>query len=515
MNDLLLALDVGTQSVRALIFDPIGTLVARAQIVIQPYTAPRPGWAEQDPDVYWRAMGEACAALWQEHDPASIAGLALTTQRATAVAVDEHGQPLRDAIVWLDQRRATGLPSVGGFWGLAFRLAGVADTVAAFQAAAPDNWLASQQPQLWARVDKMLLLSGYLTWRLCGRWADAVAAQVGYIPFDYKRRQWAKPGDWKWRAVASRRAQLPELVPSGQPIGGLTAEAAAQLGLAANLPLIAAGAAKASEVLGSGCVTPDTACLSFGTTATVNTCRSRYLEATRHVPPYPAAMPDAYNNEMQIYRGFWLVSWFKQQFGVDAQAQADARGVAVEALFDEAIADIPAGSMGLILQPTWSPGVRVPGPEAKGAVIGFGDVHSRAHFYRAILEGLVYGLREGAENIQRRGRTRLRSLRVAGGGSQSDQAMQITADVFGMPAERPHVYEASGLGAAINVAVGLGLHPDHRTAVAAMTRPGAVFTPEPAAVRVYDQLYNDVYLRLYRRLKPLYRSIREITGYPP
>jgi sugar (pentulose or hexulose) kinase len=106
------------------------------------------------------------------------------------------------------------------------------------------------------------------------------------------------------------------------------------------------------------------------------------------------------------------------------------------------------------------------------------------------------------------------SLRVSGGGSQSDNAMQLTADVFGLPVARPHLYETSGLGAAVDAAVGLGLHPDFPAAVRAMTRTGEVFDPDPAAQRMYDALYRDVYCQMYSRLKPLYERIREITGYP-
>ncbi|MNZ73637.1 L-xylulose/3-keto-L-gulonate kinase [compost metagenome] len=170
--------------------------------------------------------------------------------------------------------------------------------------------------------------------------------------------------------------------------------------------------------------------------------------------------------------------------------------------------------MGLMLQPYWSPGIREPGVEAKGAMIGFGDVHTRAHIYRAILEGLAYALRQGKERIEKRTNVTIERLRVAGGGSQSDAAMQLTADIFGLPAERPHVYEASGLGAAIACAVGLGLYPDFPSAIAGMTRVGEVFMPRPEAQQIYQRLYNEVYLRMYRQLKPLYQSIRQITGYP-
>src|ERR1035437_848985 len=125
-----------------------------------------------------------------------------------------------------------------------------------------------------------------------------------------------------------------------------------------------------------------------------------------------------------------------------------------EELFDDLIKDVPPGSMGLMLQPTWSPGVKIPGPEAKGAVIGFGDIHTRAHLYRAILEGLAYALREGKERTERRSGVPITQIRVAGGGSQSDAALQITADIFNLPAARPHVSEAPRPAAANDAAGG-------------------------------------------------------------
>ncbi|HUR40550.1 MAG TPA: FGGY-family carbohydrate kinase [Verrucomicrobiae bacterium] len=513
----LLAIDVGTQSARAIVFDARGNLLARQQMVFEPtYHSPQPGWAEQDPEIYWSSVVECCQRLWRDGPvkPEEISGLALTTQRSTVICLDGDGRVLRPAILWLDQRRCDAPPPLGAALNVMFRAAGAHALIDHFQRDAEANWLAQHQPALWRETKKYLFLSGWLSYRLTGDYVDSAGCQVGYVPFDYKRLEWARPGDFKWKAVAVRREQLPRLVPPGRPLGVLSPEAAGELGLPARLPIVAAAADKACEVLGSGALEPGVAALSFGTTATINTTQRRYVEVQRMLPPYPAALPGAFNTEIQIYRGFWMVSWFKREFAHREEALARERGVAVESLFDDLIRGVPPGSLGLTLQPYWSPGVRDPGPEAKGAIIGFGDVHTRAHLYRAILEGLVYGLRGGKEQIERRTGRKLERVVVAGGGSQSDTAMQIAADVFGLPAERPAVYETSALGAAMNLAVGLGVHADHATAVAAMARSGARFSVDEGARKTYDRLYREIYAALYPRLRPLYRGIRDITGYP-
>jgi sugar (pentulose or hexulose) kinase len=275
--------------------------------------------------------------------------------------------------------------------------------------------------------------------------------------------------------------------------------------------LIAAASDKACEVLGAGCLEPHVGCLSFGSAATINTTHRRYIEVIPLIPPYPSAVPGAYSLEIQIYRGYWMVSWFKHEFAHEEKRLAVERGIEPEELFDDLVQGVPPGSQGLILQPYWSPGLKVPGPEARGAVIGFNDSHQRAHLYRAILEGLAYALREGAERTSKRSRVPITELRVAGGGSQSAAAMQLTADIFGLPASRPHVYEASGLGAAIDAAVGLGLHSDFNTAVNAMTHLGDTFEPDPGVQARYEALYQRVYKRMYRRLKPLYEELYELS----
>ncbi len=516
-KDLLLTIDNGTQSLKAMVFDLSGRMQAIVKIPFDaPYFSTHPGWAEQEPDMFWNTLCDACQGLWSDKgiDKERIAGVSLTTQRSTVINLDKNGKPLRPAIVWLDQRKTFGLPPIGGLWGLLFKLARVSDTVAYFQREAEANWIRTHQPEIWGNTYKYLLLSGYLTYRLTGEFTDSVGCQVGYIPFDYKRLSWAKNSDWKWLGIPAARDMLPQLASPGGTLGHVSKAASEKSGIPEGLPVIAAAADKACEVIGSGSLETSTGCISYGTTATINVTSSKYVEPIPLIPPYPSAIPGHYSMEVQIYRGYWMVSWFKNEFGHEEKEKAKTLGVDAEALFDKLIEDIPPGCMGLMLQPYWTPGLKLPGPEAKGGIIGFGDIHTRGHVYRSILEGLAYALREGKERIEKRTKIPIRELRVSGGGSQSKNAMQVTADVFNLPTSRPHLYETSGLGAAINLAVGLGLHPDYKAAINAMTHTGDVFEPDPKNVALYEELYQKVYKKMYPRLKPLYESIKEITGYP-
>ncbi|MCC0003613.1 MAG: carbohydrate kinase [Methylobacteriaceae bacterium] len=508
-TELLLSIDCGTQSVRALVFDLQGELVGRRQHVFDTYVTPRENWLEHDADEFWRATAAVCRALFEERPDlqARIKGVAVTTQRGSLVLVDEEGAPIRPFIIWLDQRRATRARKAQMWWRAAFALARVSDTIDYLSRQAELNWIAENEPDALKRAHKVLLVSGWLNYKLTGKFVDAVGSQVAYIPFDFKKQDWAARFDWKWKAIAARRDQMPDISPAGAVLGGLTAQAAAALGLAEGLPVIAAAADKACEIAGCGAMSPEIGALSYGTSATVAVTSPRYVEATPLIPPYPALQPGQYNLEVQIFRGFWMVNWFKQQFGHPETAAALSEGVPVEVLFDRLVAQIPPGSQGLMLQPYWTPGIRNPGLDARGAIIGFTDAHTRAHLYRAILEGLAYSLREGKERIEKRTKTPITSLRVSGGGSQSDVAMQATADIFNMPAARPHTFETSGLGAAIACSVGLGLHADFAAATAAMTRIGQTFEPDAARAALYERLYAGVYRKMYERLQPLYAEL--------
>ncbi len=443
---LLLALDQGTQSARAMLFDTAGELVARHQQPIQAYRDTGPGQAEQDADYFWEQLARACQGLWAAHGDLRerVAAVALTTQRASVVCLDQAMRPLRPAIIWLDQRRTRDYPRLPWYWRWPVAALGQGETLRQFQSKAECNWLAADEPDLWADTRYFLLLSGYLSWKLCGERRDCTASQVGYLPYDFKRQDWAGPADMKWRALRVRREQLPELVPRA-PAGAITATAAAATGIPEGLPLIACGADKACEVLGAGAFTPDVGNLSYGTTATFNTCNARFVEPIRFVPAYgrpPRALQLRDHRAARLLDGELVQARVRRRGSARSGTPGRGAGTAVRAPAGR----LAAGRHGPHPAAVLEPGVRIPGPEAKGAIIGFGDVHTRAHLYRAIIEGIAYALRDGKERLEKRNRAPVLELRVSGGGSQSDAVMQITADVFGLPAVRPHTFETSGLG---------------------------------------------------------------------
>ena len=435
MTDYILAIDVGTQSIRALIFDLKGKIISSEKTLIQPYVSPKAGWAEQDPEYYWQKLCVTCRTLFRKskHLKENLRGASLTSQRCSLVNLDKKGKPLRPAIVWPDQRRTKKYKPVSIPYQIAFKLVGMIDTLHFAQQEAEINWLSENQPQIMEKTYKFVFLSCYLIYRLTNNYVDSYASQVGYVPFDYKNFTWCKKRDWHWQAFPISRDKLPDLVAPAQSLGKITKNAARESGIPQGLCLIASGSDKTCEFLGAGCLGPQSAGLSYGTTATIGTYNKKYVEIIPFIPPYPSAIPGVYNNEFQIYRGFWLVSWFKKEFGSPEVQLASKKGIEPEILFDSLLEQVPPGALGLMLQPTWSPGVKIPGPEAKGAIIGFGDIHTRAHLYRAIIEGLCYGLRDGGDRIQKRNSLRFKDLRISGGGAQSTHICQITADIFKTP----------------------------------------------------------------------------------
>jgi len=209
-----------------------------------------------------------------------------------------------------------------------------------------------------------------------------------------------------------------------------------------------------------------------------------------------------------VYRGYWLISWFKKEFASKEVEQAAKLGVTPEALLDAMLKKIPAGCEGLVFQPYFTPGVVM--PKAKGAIVGFSDAHTRAHIYRAIIEGINFALMDGLYTMQKRGKVNIKKLFIAGGGSQSDEICQITASMFGLPVYRIQTYEATGLGSSIVAFAAMGIYADAHEAAANMIRVKDEFLPDQKEHETYQFIFDEVFSKIFGKLLPLYKEATHV-----
>ncbi|MDR0530630.1 MAG: FGGY-family carbohydrate kinase [Oscillospiraceae bacterium] len=507
---IVLTIDMGTQSARALLCDSNGAILAKAQKTYDPpYYSLRPGWAEQKPEFYWSSICECTRKLKAEYAElwGGVIAVSVSTIRDTFVCLDEHMEPLRDIIVWLDTRESTQV-GVPGWMMTVLKAAGLAEMVKRQRAISHCNWLAEFEPENWRKTAKYALLSGWLNYKFCGTLADAVASCVGHLPFSNKRGTWLPKGDMTRMVFDVSEDKQYDVVPSGTVLGSVTAKAAEETGVPVGIPVVATGSDKSCEILGLGCMNPDQAALSFSTTATIEITTPVYFEPLPHMPSYNSILPKMYTPEFEIYRGYWLISWFKKEFAALERASALELGVSPESLLNQHLAEVPPGCDGLMLHPYFTPGLTM--PQARGSFIGFADYHTRMHMYRAIVEGINFSLMEGLRLIEKKSKTSVQRLYVAGGGSQSVEICQITANQFGLPLFRTHTHEVTGLGSSLVAFVSQGVYRTMEDAVKGMVHYQTEFRPDPAQAALYQKLYNEVFSRIYDKLQPFYSTINRI-----
>ena len=512
MSDpIVLTFDVGTQSIRCLLVTPDGEFLDKEQLAYEtPYFSREPGWAEQRPDFYFEQMAGISRKLLARNQALleNVKAVTVTCIRDTVLCLDKDRKPLRDIILWLDSRKAKFDRPFGAGKQLLFNLIGMGDSIKKIYKAAPANWLMQNEPDLWARTDKYVMLPTYLNYLLTGELRDSVANMIGHIPFDYKNRRWMGERELT-RCVSDVPAEkLCDLVPSGEVIGHITEKASELTGIPAGLPLVASGSDKGCETLGLSVVHEDRASVSLGTTATLQMATKDYFEPQPFLPAYPAVPNDLYNPEFEVYRGFWMVSWFIKEFAAEERLLAAERGVPPERILDESLQSVPPGCEGLLLQPFWTAGIA--NPNALGAMVGFADFHTRAHVYRAIIEGIGFELYHGLLTMQKRSGKTVKEIYVAGGGARSDAVCQIMADLFGLPVLRTQTYEACSVGASMPAFIHLGVFRDYDDAISRMVRIKDTFTPDADAHAVYSDLYDQAYSKIYPALKKTEKNIMTI-----
>lgn len=505
----VLVIDVGTQSMRGIIFDSSGNLLVKEQIKYPPYISKENGYMEQTMQMYWDVLCSITNKLTSQYADLmrDVLAVSVDTFRDTAVLLDENNNVLRDLILWSDQRNADTSDPLPFKNKMLFGLVGMTRTVNAIRSKVKTRWIKQHEPQLWAKVNKVVHISAYINYLFTGNLIDSYASTIGHFPFDHKNKRYLKKTDLIFPVYDLDLKYMVPMCAPGDVVGTITASCAKQTGLPVGLKVIASGSDKGCETVGVGCVGSNVASVSFGTTSTVQFSTKKYFEPEPFMPAYPSVLKDYYNPEVQIFRGYWMINWFKQNFARHLEKRALEMGKSVEEVMNEEIESVSPGCDGLILQPFWQAGLTT--PEARGAIIGFSDYHTRAHVYRAIIEGIDFALREGLERLERRGKQKIEYIAVSGGGSQSDLICQIAANIFNKPVKRVQTYETSGLGAAIVTFTACGVYADANEAISHMVRYTDTFTPEPTAVVTYEHIYKNIYLKLYAKLQSFYKYLEK------
>ena len=511
-NDpLALVVDFGTQSVRFGAVNLKGDIVALIKRPYDPvYISKGAGLAEQDPDFYWERFCECAQEFTEKYADLyeNAVGITVTCFRDTTVLLDEDLRPIRPAIHWLDQRLARAernrLPLLKRFL---FKLVGMEQTLIFNRQRTVALWYQQNEPENWNKTYRYVSMPAYMNFKLSNNLSDGASGFTGHYPIDYKKREWYKNEKALKNIFEIPRSLLPDLTPTGGIIGEITEETSKVTGIPAGIKLYASGSDKSCESLGLGSLDSHIGCISYGTACTICATNKKYHEPEPFLPAYPSCIPGYYNMEVQIYRGYWMLSWFIKEFAKTDSDEAHLQHLVVEDVLNRKIVDIPPGSHGLVLQPFWGAGLSK--PTARGSIIGFTDAHTKYHMYRAILEGIAYALRDGLEGIEKSQHQKITELRISGGGSQSDVICQITADIFGRPVSRVQTFETSTLGGAMALFIATKHFNSPEEAVTAMSHKTDVFTPNPEAREKYEYLYRKVYKKLYGKLRGMYGDIKD------
>lgn len=487
MAESVLAIDLGTSSVKVLVVDSTGEIVSRGSAEY-PTRQPAPGWAEQDPNDWWRAVVQAVreALHGTSH---RIAGIGLTGQMHGTVLLDREGNALGQAIIWSDARASDDVETLTASIGPDRLIALTGSPLATGFQASTLHWLRRHQPDRFAQAATVLLPKDFIRWLMTAELATDPSDASGTGLFDVPNRQWSNEF---LEALGLTPTMVPPIHPSPEPAGVLQPRAAKELGLPLGLPVTAGAGDASAAALAAGVISPETMMLTIST-------GSQVILPSRDFAPDPAgrahtwcsaaaAEPDGapwYRMGATLASGLAL-RWLRDRVFLEG-------GHGSFAAMTEQAATVPPGSRGLLFLP-YLDGERSPhmDPTARGVFIGLTSRHGRAELTRAVMEGSVLAAFDAYAALAANGTTPARMV-LAGGGAQSRLWQQIAADLFGidiLPMAEP---DASALGAARLAAAMLGwaLPPLAQQPWATF---GAIVSPQPEARAVYQQL-----LPIFRR----------------
>jgi xylulokinase len=483
-----LAVDVGTTSVKVVLFDAAGAPCFEDRAVVRLHH-PRPSWAEIDARDWWEATAALLRRATAMAPPEEIAGIGVTGLMHALVPVDNAGEPLDRTILWFDQRSSRQSTQLAERWNDDLRAA-LGEPPGTGSTPARLLWLRDERPGLIERTRVFLTAKDFVRLRLTGEPATD--------PSDAAGTGLTAPGKEAWserlleEVLAVPLAKLPPIRRSTEVVGGVTARAAQATGLAAGTPVVTGMADTLATLLGVDAFEPGRAVIYLGTGVWMALSRpggSDERPATDHLG-------------VTMTCGSSLV-WYQRAIGSTGDGE-----LSLEEVYraQEAAAAVPPGSEGVFFLPHLM-GERGFGadPHARGLFFGLTLAHRGPHLLRAILEGNAFQIRRGLEHAAKRVALPPppEAMLLAGGGARSPLCRGVIADVLGRAVRTPHVGEATAMGAAIVAAVGAGLFPHPRAAAAAWVRLKEPIAPDPGRVAFYERAYG-LFCQLEAAIAPLY-----------
>jgi xylulokinase len=483
---ILLGIDISTTGAKALLVAEDGRVVGSATTPLT-LSTPKPLWSEQNPYEWWDGVVASIRRVLAETgvNPGAIAAIGLTGQMHGLTLLDEHGEVLRPAILWNDQRTGPQCDEIRRRLGKE-RLIQITGNDALTGFTAPKIlWVQQNEPEVYAKARQALLPKDYIRYRLTGAYGCDKADGAGTILFDLKARDWSPevlaaleiPPDW-----------LPPTFEGPEITGRVSREAAEATGLAAGTPVVAGGGDQAAQAVGVGAVEPGIIALTLGTSGVVfATTPTALIEPEGRLHAFCHAVPGRWHFMGVMLSAAGSLQWYRDTLAPD---------MSFDALIAEA-ETVPPGSEGLLFLP-YLTGERTPYPDplARGAWVGLTIRHTRGHLTRAVLEGVAFGIKDSFTLIESAGLGAIRQVRISGGGARSALWRQIMADVLDVELVTVNTTEGAAYGAALLAAVGAGLYASVDEACAATIRITGQTLPSPHA-----ESYRAWYPR-YRALYP-------------
>lgn len=497
----ILAIDLGTGSVKALLTDPACTVLGTASSAY-PVDRPRDGWAEQNPDDWWRATVEAVRDVLATAGDVEVAGIGLSGQMHGTVLLGHDLRPVRPAIIWEDRRSVAQVRELTERIGADAIIRTCGSPLATGFQAATLAWLIEHEPETIERTVAVLLPADEIRYRLTGELATDPSDASSTLLFDIERREWSPA---MTDAVGIDIGLLPRIRPATAVSGMLTESAAAELGLAAGIPVAGGGADAPLAALAAGAMASETLLL------TISTGSQAILPASQ-----PAVDPEGRIHTWCSLAdlGSGLPTWY--QMGATLASGRALRWVREEVFgsttsdLESAVAAIPPGADGLLFLPYLN-GERTPhmDPDASGAFLGLKAHHGQADLTRAVMEGSVFALLDAFEVLRELGGAPQRIV-LAGGGARSRAWTQIVADVFDMPVDPLEASEGSAMGAAIVAGTMLGWF-DLAKGAERSARFGPRVEPNVNAVAIYRELHP-VFQHAYQVLRDDLHTLGDIAS---